>query len=672
MNIEFSPQVQWGLEVLKNCLSKVGRARLFKNIFFENKEITIPNRFNKQGYGIAFKDGSLTISSSTPVGALYALLEIAERIRHGKDISDYWQDAPCMQYRGYTLGLQKQTTHFPDHKYYDWPITSENFPWFYDKNHMIQVIDRLACQRCNMLTLWSGHPFASLFKLDHYPEMLEVSEEQLLENIRHFDWLCQEAEKRGIQLFLHFYNIHMSDPLAKARKWDLMSGMAHKEICEYTRSILKCFVQRFSKMGLVVCMGEVLKKDEKRKWLNDVILNGIIQGMEDKSKEYPAIVLRSHGFDIDGHIKEAKKIYPNLITMKKHNSENLISIMPDLENIKLAKQSKNHIINVHLCANLEPFSWGSPLFIRETVEQMIKQEATGVHVYPLRFWDWPNSSHLTSSGNQLYEHYIWWTAWGRYAWNPLRDEEEESRFWQQELCQHYGINDDDAKLLLKILQETATVLPEISSQFMISSGNRQNISLGQLLVPLAFTRLQYHGGTGYSMSQLCGFPVIGERMWSLSPIERMKIQAQKCRTALMLMESMQKSTSESEFIKLIQNEIQVLLLLTEFYRIKAKACAEYFQVLYGVREASEEKARKFLEESVTIYREISSKTRLLFRDAGGLFLFRDIPLSAEKGYRHWKDCLPVLETELLIAYSGGIRELLSWKPDAIECSNIDE
>ena len=41
----------------------------------------------------------------------------------------------------------------------------------------MQYLDMMVRNRCNVLDIWSGHPFASLVKVPEYPEALEVSEE---------------------------------------------------------------------------------------------------------------------------------------------------------------------------------------------------------------------------------------------------------------------------------------------------------------------------------------------------------------------------------------------------------------------------------------------------------------------------------------------------------------
>ena len=651
-----APTVQYGMECLQRAL---GDAPL-PEISFEAKPPTLVGRFNEQGFRLRAGDGTVAIGASRPAGALYALQELAHAVErdgfdpHGTEPLER-EDAPAMRYRGHLLGLQRPVPYYSDHKVYDWPITDEHFPWFYDRNHMEAVLDRLFAQRCNVLYFWSGHPFASFLQLEDYPEMAEVDEAQMERNREQLQWLCAEASKRGIWVVMKFYNIHMPDPLAKARGWKIMAAEAHEEICDYTRAVLAAFVRTYPGVGLMACMGEVLKPQDQGKWLCDVILPGILEALGSEVKEYPPVIIRAHHINLEEHLPPAQKVYPNLVTMMKHNNESFVATRPDPGNTVLARLSGCHIVNVHLMANLEPFAWGSPRFIRRSVGQMLKAEASGVHVYPLRYWDWPNSPREEPLGDQLHEHFVWWNAWGRYAWNPDRDEAEEDRYWTEQLARHFGISEEAASALLESGQETGPVLPQIAGQFMITSGNGQCMNLGQFTVPLFFSRQQFQDSPDYSMAQMGGFPLIGERMWTPSPVNRMERMAAKCDRAL---ERLGAADDEHPVLERQREEIEVMRLLARFYEVKARACAAFFHVYFGVPDASEETALGHLEESVAIYRELASKTKPLFRDASALHHYRRMPLPVKEGYYDWADCLPAFEQELELAREGGIEALI--------------
>ncbi|MFW6414597.1 MAG: hypothetical protein ACOCZS_04770, partial [Verrucomicrobiota bacterium] len=231
---------------------------------------------------------------------------------------------------------------------------------------------------------------------------------------------------------------------------------------------------------------------------------------------------------------------------------------------------------------------------------------------------------------------------------------EENRYWAEQLASHYGLSEDQAAALLDAAQESGPVLPQLAGQYIITSGNGQCVNLGQFTVPLAFSRQQYQDDPGYSMPQLCGFPLIGEKMWGPSPLNRMKRMQEKCSKALEILSNVQSHV----VLDKTAEEIKTMRLLAEFYELKSRACARFFHILYGVEGAEESEALEWLEQSVEVYRKLSEQTENLFRDASSLYHYRRMPLPVTEGYYHWTDCLPEFEKELETAREGGIKALL--------------
>ena len=187
-----SPQVLWGVKQYETLYKDAGLT--IDYVFDQKLE-------NDEGYRIQRIGKHLTISALTPKGALYGLVDLAEKIRHQIELPEDWSDKPALKLRGYALGLQKPKEHYSGHKAYDWPVTPEHFSWFYDKEHMEKLLNLLAEQRCNFLCFWSGHPFSYFVTLDRYPEMQELTEEEMKRNREQLLWICREGEKRGISIF---------------------------------------------------------------------------------------------------------------------------------------------------------------------------------------------------------------------------------------------------------------------------------------------------------------------------------------------------------------------------------------------------------------------------------------------------------------------------------------
>src|SRR5215472_5293301 len=112
----------------------------------------------------------------------------------------------------------------------------------------------------------------------------------------------------------------------------------------------------------------------------------------------------------------------------KQNSEMYAAAEPDPGNIDWIKMSRRHIINVHLMGNIKPFRYAPVGLIRETVSAQQKMGAQGVQVYPLWVWDWPFSADAQRSF-EIDRDWLWYAAWGRYAWNANRDADSEEAYW---------------------------------------------------------------------------------------------------------------------------------------------------------------------------------------------------------------------------------------------------
>ena len=106
---------------------------------------------------------------------------------------------------------------------------------------------------------------------------------------------------------------------------------------------------------------------------------------------------------------------------------------------KLVAASNINIANVHLLSNFEPFRWGDPDFVRQTLSNFVRIGIGGLHLYPLRYWDWPyTADNTTPRLNQMDRDWIWYQSWSRYAWNPERDARKEHDYWVDQFAQRFG------------------------------------------------------------------------------------------------------------------------------------------------------------------------------------------------------------------------------------------
>ena len=311
-------------------------------------------------------------------------------------------------------------------------------------------LDQLAEQRTNALFLWNGHPFTSLLKLPKYPEAQELPTAQLEQNIAMFRWITAEADKRGIWILQGFYNIHLSHAFARAHNVPYHLSAPTPLSSEYTRYCISEFIREYPNVGIFMTLGEAMGPHYGAEWLSKTIIPGVLDGLAEEEKAVghpvpqPPIVVRAHATDIDAAMAAARPLYSNIDTMWKWNGESLTwtnirgSVRQKFQS--MVSESNDTIVNIHLLSNLEPFRWGDPTFVRQTESNFVRLGIRGVHVYPLRYWDWPYSADKTEPLLiQTDRDWIWFATWARYAWNPERDPALEQTYWSEQFARRFAI-----------------------------------------------------------------------------------------------------------------------------------------------------------------------------------------------------------------------------------------
>ena len=274
-------------------------------------------------------------------------------------------------------------------------------------------------------------------------------------------------------------------------------------------------------------LGEAMGPHYGADWLSKTIIPGVLDGLAEEEKAVghpvpqPPIVVRAHATDIDAAMAAARPLYSNIDTMWKWNGESLTwtnirgSVREKFQS--MVKESNNTIVNIHLLSNLEPFRWGDPTFVRQTESNFVRLGIGGVHVYPLRYWDWPYSADKTEPLlHQTDRDWIWFATWARYAWNPERDPALEQTYWSEEFARRFavsgGVNAEGHSARVVGLESIETVAaethkptaeqmqtgahllaayelsgqcaPEVIRRLGITEGNREVLSLGMTMPQL--------------------------------------------------------------------------------------------------------------------------------------------------------------------------------------------
>ena len=621
-----------------------------------------------EGFTIEKKGKKITITGNDGPGVIYGVNRLKEYYLMNRSYEGLTTitEAPEMVLRGACVGLQK-TVYLPGHRVYEYPYTPENFPWFYDKALWIKYLDMLAADNMNTVYLWNGHPFASLVKLDDYPFAPEVDDATMQKNQDMFSFLVDEADRRGIRVIQMFYNIILSKPFADhyGLKTQDRNRPITPLISDYTRKSIAAFVQKYPKVGFLVCLGEAMATiEDDVTWMKETIIPGIKDGLKASGRtDEPPIILRSHDTDGPLVLKESLPLYPNIYTMSKYTGESLTTYEPGgpwgETHRQLAEAAPVHIDNVHILANLEPWRWSSPAFTQKTVQAMHRvHHSKGLHLYPqASYWDWPYTADKLADGNrqlQIDRDWMWYKVWGRYAWNSNRGEDKD--YWLQQLSVYYGIKHDAARQILEAYDESGEIAPKLLRRFGITEGNRQTLLLGmkmsELVNPYKYTIYPgFYESCGPQGEKLIEYV---EKEWKQQahvgelPLDIVNQCVAHGEKALAAISSVNGVTRHShEFLRL-QNDMRCYDLFARSFRAKVLAAQQVLNYKWSKNVEYLDAAVPLLEISLENWRKLAAVTADTYLYANSMQTAqRRIPVGGDNGnFKTWTDMLPVYEEEL--------------------------
>jgi hypothetical protein len=591
-----------------------------------------------ESYRIVAAGNRVSIIGSDAGGAMYGCLELADRIRRGGRLPERLDqcDGPRMSLRGTCILLMKLGS-------YDYPITPQEFPFFYDRKQWIEYLDFLAEHRFNYIAFWNGHPFDYLVRLPKYPESQDGMEPGDLEQNREMLlWLAREAQKRHIWLMFQFYNIHTSVYFQKAHGLPAWNPKPTPLLTDYTSHCIERFVSEYPSVGLYICPGEALQLEYTDGWIKDVVLPAV-----QRTGKTPPIMVRAWGIDLP-HMKKLEGSYPRLYTEMKFNVEMVAGTEVDPENREWSKITGNHVVNVHCMGNLEPFRWSPPSFIQRCVQSSIRDGgATGLHLYPRKAWRWPYGCDRGDAPElQWRRDWMWFHAWARYAWNPERDQADEKAHWTAQLAERYGA--DSAPHMLKAFEDSADVLPGIQRLLWLDNSNHTLVASG-----ITLEQLEKAPGIPFLPTPgVVRIPKWIETLKQGKPVEGqspLDFLAQRVTQSEAAFSSAQRgaqaATVNKEDAERIVTDMLAVTWVAKFYRDKLEAASAKAKFDAGIDKLrNRELWTNALRESVNDFRQLTDLTHRTYEsmsDVPAWFPTRKLPCPY-----HWTDLLPIYEKEL--------------------------
>lgn len=663
--------VAYGKVYVKNVTPQTSYAATLLN-GKEGKQhvsIEIDSNGEAEGFTLVRKGKKVRVIGNDGAGAIYGVNKLLELLQEDPTLSQLAtiHEVPQMKLRGACVGLQK-TVYLPGHRVYEYPYTPENFPWFYDKQLWIRYLDLLAENNMNTVYLWNGHPFASLVKLKDYPFAPEVDDATMQKNQEMFGFLVDEADRRGIRVIQMFYNIILSKPFADhyGLKTQDRNRPITPLIADYTRKSIAAFVEKYPRVGFLVCLGEAMSGiDTDIKWMTETVIPGIKDGLKASGRtDTPPIILRNHDTDGPAVLKASLPLYPNIYTMNKYTGESLTTYEPGgpwgETHRMLAAAAPIHIDNVHILANLEPWRWSSPAFTQKAVQAMHRvHHSKGLHLYPqASYWDWPYTADKLQDGRRLLQidrDWMWYRAWGRYAWNCERGADQT--YWKKQLADYYGIDTISAGQLLRAYDEVGEIAPKLLRRFGITEGNRQTLllgmTMGELVNPYKYTIYpgfyESCGPEGEKLIEYVEKEWKGEKHVGELPLDIVEQCAQhgiEAEHAVDLL--VENPTRHADEFERVREDMKFYRMFAAAFRSKVIAAQQVLNYKWSQDIKYLDKAVQYMELSQNWWNVLSAATQDAYLYANSMQTAqRRIPVGGDGGkMKTWSELATVYQAEL--------------------------
>lgn len=663
--------VAYGKVYVKNVTPQTSYAATLLN-GKEGKQhvsIEIDSNGEAEGFTLVRKGKKVRVIGNDGAGAIYGVNKLLELLQEDPTLSQLAtiHEVPQMKLRGACVGLQK-TVYLPGHRVYEYPYTPENFPWFYDKQLWIRYLDLLAENNMNTVYLWNGHPFASLVKLKDYPFAPEVDDATMQKNQEMFGFLVDEADRRGIRVIQMFYNIILSKPFADhyGLKTQDRNRPITPLIADYTRKSIAAFVEKYPRVGFLVCLGEAMSGiDTDIKWMTETVIPGIKDGLKASGRtDTPPIILRNHDTDGPAVLKASLPLYPNIYTMNKYTGESLTTYEPGgpwgETHRMLAAAAPIHIDNVHILANLEPWRWSSPAFTQKAVQAMHRvHHSKGLHLYPqASYWDWPYTADKLQDGRRLLQidrDWMWYRAWGRYAWNCERGTDQT--YWKKQLADYYGIDTISAGQLLRAYDEAGEIAPKLLRRFGITEGNRQTLllgmTMGELVNPYKYTIYPgFYESCGPEGEKLIEYV---EKEWKHLPhtgelpldiVEQCAQHGIEAEHAVDLLVA--NPTRHADEFERVRKDMKFYRMFAAAFRLKVIAAQQVLNYKWSQDIKYLDKAVQYMEQSQNWWNILSAATQDAYLYANSMQTAqRRIPVGGDGGkMKTWSELATVYQAEL--------------------------
>ena len=414
-----------------------------------------------QSYSIRRKaDGPRTahvVLAGEPIGAMYGGLDLAESIRQGMlaDLKDS-DHCPYIARRGikFNISLDARTPSYSDAG----DAAQQNIPEMWSMDFWRELLDEMARDRFNVLSLWNLHPFPSMVKVPEYPDValedvmrttvkfdstyslsatdmvrpahlanLEtVKKLTIAQKIQFWRDVMQQAHDRGIDVYVFTWNIFT---WGAEGKYGITSAQDNLTTIDYFRKSVREMVLTYPLLaGFGITAGEHMQnlKGElsNEKWLWKTYGEGIRDAKKLQPQRSIRLIHRFHQTSFKS-ITDEWQDYPDAFDFSyKYSVAHMYSSpAPPFAKKTLAELPPGMRTWMTVRNDdIYSFRWGDPEYARTYIQALPGPEKlAGYYMGPDGYiWGREFISTEPDSPRQLVMQKQWYSfmMWGRLSYDP--------------------------------------------------------------------------------------------------------------------------------------------------------------------------------------------------------------------------------------------------------------
>jgi hypothetical protein len=201
-------------------------------------ELAVDSRIGAEAFSIRSKNRRVTITGGDARGLVYGALDVRAQLLNGVAI-----EALSASPRPPTLAFRGIKFNTPWDSYRPSTALDQHTETVRDLAYWESFLDMMVENRFNAFSLWTMHPFTYMIRPRHFPEASSWSDAEFAAWQRLYREIFRMAKERGLDTYVVFWSIFVSEEFAKAHGVATRNFYPHYYVAGDTSDVTKRYLR---------------------------------------------------------------------------------------------------------------------------------------------------------------------------------------------------------------------------------------------------------------------------------------------------------------------------------------------------------------------------------------------------------------------------------------------